>query len=566
MEIYEQNMAFIKARLAAVYDALTGPKHLDTEVIRLPEDDNFMLAATGFRVFMHSRYSQERELGCLFVNVQDDVETMILFGFGNGKAIDKIREKFPDLKRLIIVDPNPEPLLAFLQRRGINDILKCAQNISFIINKTVEEMENLLSRLIQGHNKVTVIPHLSYRFIYPDYHDALWQRVYDIIRLVAVNTITGEAHRAKWVTNVWRNLQYDAADLESLAEMCQGIPAILISGGPSLSKNIHLLKQAKDRALLIAVGSTMTILSSHGIVPHFRMAIDADEANLKIFAKVDTAQCPLLYGNRLFHGILPLYKASRVHMAFGDDDLLEKYIFEKAEIARMAVASGFSVANTALDMLIKLGCTKIIFIGQDLCYTGGRLHASGAWDENAENLQNTDRAVDIFGNQVETSKPFLGMKDLFEILIARAEGTQFINATEGGLAIKGAPNKTLAEVLEQDLTLQYSFTAEIDRILGQQEDAMREKRRKISAAVDGVQAAMGELLERNRRLLAKLAKVEQQASRGIPRRKLATELNQINVLAKKQMKKDFFSEVIYPTFLSKFVIRGNKLLSREKDS
>ncbi len=566
MEVCKLNSVFLENNLPMLQSALSAPNLLDNKVTYIAKEDNFVLTGNNFRVYMHSRYNQEREMSFLLNKIKADVETIVLFGFGNAKIINEIAIRFPALRQLIVVDPNPEPVLCYLQQRNINDIYKCFRNISFVVNKTVEEAENQLSQMIDGHNRITVLAHLTYQFIYPDYYHALWRKVYDIVRFKAVNTITAEAFREKWVVNFWQNLKYDAYDIGVFAQMCKGVPAILVSGGPSLAKNIHLLEKARSRAVLVAVGSAMTILSSHDIVPHLRVAIDPHEANRKIFAKVDTAQCPLVYSNRLFHGILPHYNAARINISLGDVDVLESYIFDKANIPRLSVRSGFSVANSALDMLIKLGCSPIIFVGQDLCYTGGRLHANGAWDENSENLQNTDRAVDIYGNSVDTSKPFLGMKDLFEFLIAGAQRTRFINATEGGLAIKGAPNKALAEVLEQDLLEKYDFTGEIERILGRQNGNFQARRHKINAVVDNVQAALAQLLERNKRMLTKLSKLERKVSQGIPKQKLLSELNLINALAKKQMMNDFFSNVVYQTFLDKIILRGNRQLDKIEDS
>lgn len=566
MNILEENMVYLKREIPAAYMAITGKKVLDNTISHIPDKDNFLLVDGKFRVFLHSRYDQEREMDFLLRPVKADVETIILLGFGNGKAVEKIAGMFKKLQHLIVVDPNPEPLLAFAQSRKLDDLVARFRSISFIVNKTPEETLNLLAPMIEGHHTITVVSHLSYQRLYSNYYQSLWQRVYDIIRFKAINTVTAEVHRKKWLTNVWRNLRFDAAPVESLTEICKGVPAILIAGGPSLNKNIHLLEQAKSRALLVAVGSTMTILHSHGIVPHLRVAIDGNEANEQLFARVDTSECPLVYSNRLFHGILPQYRAPLIHIAFGDDDVLEKHIFKKADICRQPVRSGFSVANSALDMLIKLGCSKIIFVGQDLCYTKERLHADGAWDAGNETVHRTDRALDLFGNEVYTSKPFLGMKDLFEYTITGAKATQFINATEGGLVIGGAPNKALAEALAEDLTVEYDFVAAIEQILEKQKECFGEQRRKIDTAVAALQSDVAELLERTDRILSKLEKSETKMGQGISEQKLLKDFHRINSLAKRQMENDFFRDVVYPTFLPKFMIRGNKILDREKDS
>lgn len=565
MEVYKRNMSYLKEKLPAVYQSLNAGKILTDKVEYIPQEDNFFISGNNYQVYMHSRYDQGREMKFLLGKVQGNVDTVILFGLGNGKTIGEIKLRFPELKHLIIVDPNPEPMLLLLHQREIAEFNNYFRNITFIINKTVHEAEDILEQVVKENNRLTVIAHLTYQIIYSGYYDALWQKIRSIIRIHAVNTMTHEAHREKWLINVWRNLKYDAADIGAFANISQGVPAILVSAGPSLNKNIHLLKQAKTRALIVAAGSAMTILDTHGIVPHFRVAIDPLVENKRIFEKVDSNACPLIYSNRLFYDILPHYQAARVHIAFRQEDFLEKYIFNKAEISGLSIRSGFSVANTAMDVLIKLGCAKIILVGQDLCYTGGKLHAKGAWDEQSERKQQTDEALDISGKRVFTSKPFLSMKQLFEYLIAGAAGTQFINATEGGLAIMGAPNKTMAEVMEQDLTVEYNFTAEIARVLGEQQEVLSERRRKINAAVDDIQVTVNELLARAERILHKIVEVERMVSRNVRKRTVRNELKTINALVEKQYNNDFFKEVVYPVFLNKFMIRGDKLLASQNE-
>ncbi len=566
MELYQRNISLIKNKIPTVYHALTAEKNFPDKVEYIPREDNFVILGNNYRVHMHSKYDQEREVKFLLDKIQGSIDTIILFGFGNGRAIQEISTRFPELKHLIIVDPNPEPLLSFLQRWEISSIFKYFPDITFVINKTVKEAEHILEQVIPKNNRLTVLSHLTYQIIYPGYYDALWQKLRSIIRFTAINTVTTEAFRKKWAVNVWRNLRYTSVDIGSFSKILNGVPAILVSAGPSLNKNIHLLKQAKSRALMVAAGSAMTILNSHGIIPHFRIAIDPSNPNEKLFDKVDTAACPLIYSNRLFHGILPNYKAAKIHIAFRDDDFLENYILNRADVPSMSIQSGFSVANTAMDVLIKLGCSKIILVGQDLCYTGGKLHAKGAWDEQYETTRQTDEALDIFGNQVFTDKPFLSMKQLFETLIAGASEVHFTNATEGGLAIKGAPNKTLAEVIEQDLNVEYNFTDEITKIWHEQQETLIEKKRKIDAVVDDIQMSVDELIARNERILRKIMKVEQKVECGVHDKTMFNELTAVNTLVQKQAKNAFFTEVVHPTYLNKFLIRGDKLLANRKDS
>nr|MCU0927573.1 DUF115 domain-containing protein [Hydrogenophaga sp.] len=62
--------------------------------------------------------------------------------------------------------------------------------------------------------------------------------------------------------------------LSALDGRFQGMPAILVSPGPSLDKNIHLLREAQGKALLLAPLQTLRRLHLAGIRPDFVLVLD----------------------------------------------------------------------------------------------------------------------------------------------------------------------------------------------------------------------------------------------------------------------------------------------------
>ena len=57
----------------------------------------------------------------------------------------------------------------------------------------------------------------------------------------------------------------------------QGWPAICISPGPSLARNVGLLREVQDRALLIAGTHSLTLLQKEGVRPHLVVLADAGD-------------------------------------------------------------------------------------------------------------------------------------------------------------------------------------------------------------------------------------------------------------------------------------------------
>lgn len=60
----------------------------------------------------------------------------------------------------------------------------------------------------------------------------------------------------------------------SLFDKFKEVPAIICGAGPSLEKNLTLLKEIKDQAIIFAGGSALNALQAKGITPHFGAGID----------------------------------------------------------------------------------------------------------------------------------------------------------------------------------------------------------------------------------------------------------------------------------------------------
>ena len=124
-----------------------------------------------------------------------------------------------------------------------------------------------------------------------------------------------------------------------------------------------------------------------------------------------------------------------------------------------------SVATMALDFALFLKCNPIIFVGQDLAHTGGRLYCSGVyfddewfagatnpeeWQARLDVLRSARRTVgvqDIFGKEVESTDKLLAYWNWILKEIDRHPDVHFINATEGGILRGNLTISSLKEAL-----------------------------------------------------------------------------------------------------------------------
>ena len=65
---------------------------------------------------------------------------------------------------------------------------------------------------------------------------------------------------------------------------------------------------------------------------------------------------------------------------------------------------------------------------------------------------------------------FIGIKSIFERIISSNPNVNYINATEGGIGIKGTEIKTFQKVLDEDLLEKYDYDSFFDDLFKQNKD------------------------------------------------------------------------------------------------
>lgn len=249
------------------------------------------------------------------------------------------------------------------------------------------------------------------------------------------------------------------------------VPAIICGAGPSLNKNIHLLSELKDRALIFAGGSALNALIPKKIIPHFGVAIDP---NIDQYSRVIVAQpyaIPFFYRNRLFHEALMTITGPRLYLN-GEGGYTTSDWFEKElNIEGEGLDGGFNVVNFSLQIARALGCNPIIIVGTDLAFTNEEYYADGI----AANLNLTrdDLKIhtsenptvlrkDIDGKPIYTLWKWITEAKWISDFAETHPDFTIINATEGGMGFKGVPNLSLKEAAEKYLKQSRSEIAGID--------------------------------------------------------------------------------------------------------
>ena len=238
---------------------------------------------------------------------------------------------------------------------------------------------------------------------------------------------------------------------DELSGLIKGKDVYLVAAGPSLDKNVELLKEKPENAVVIVVGRAFWKLLQLGIRPDFAVFLDAADRIYGQLRGLEQETVPLLIGSTACKRIAENYK--------GETYLICQEGFYEAE--RYAKENGFqtyltggSVATIAFDLAIRLGAKRVIAIGLDLAYTGNKIHAMNAgrrelWDD----MTGLIKIKPSDGGMVYTNPAMEMYREWFGMRIAKARKEQdgqlpeFINATEGGAYIEGMEYCTLAEAI-----------------------------------------------------------------------------------------------------------------------
>ncbi|EIM0286050.1 motility associated factor glycosyltransferase family protein [Campylobacter jejuni] len=234
-----------------------------------------------------------------------------------------------------------------------------------------------------------------------------------------------------------------------------GDTAIIVSTGPSLTKQLPLLKKYASKATIFCADSSYPILAKHGIKPDYVCMLERDEI---------VAEC---FNNDFgeFDKDIIFLVASLVHkktISYLKKNKRKYILIIKGQpFARCLglddygyINAGMSVSHMAYELAENLGHKNIILIGQDLAYAkDGQTHSQGFIHANLHN-GDYERDLDRFsttaygGNgKVQSSEIWTLFRQIFENFITFSQSKTY-NCTEGGARIESAIEKPFKELCE----------------------------------------------------------------------------------------------------------------------
>ncbi|EEA6180105.1 motility associated factor glycosyltransferase family protein, partial [Campylobacter jejuni] len=259
--------------------------------------------------------------------------------------------------------------------------------------------------------------------------------------------------------------------------------AIIVSTGPSLTKQLPLLKKYASKATIFCADSAYPILAKHGIKPDYVCMLERDEIVAECFnndfGEFDKDIVFIVKSVTHPHTIKYLQKNNRAFILVSTYASFIQYLkLDYFGYFNM----GFSVAHMNFLLTIHLKYKNIILIGQDLAYAkDGQTHSQGFIHANLHN-GDYERDLDRFsttaygGNgKVQSSEIWTLFRHNFEKDIVNIKMNYHIttyNCTEGGARIEGTIEKPFLwaceNLLDKDLNKPFDFPKFLDKKLAKE--------------------------------------------------------------------------------------------------
>ena len=423
----------------------------------------------GVQKFLHSKYDPLHEASQFIdANYSNKKIIYILIGLGLGYHLKVLYKKISANDRIIIFEKNPNIVRLALSQSDFTDILS-NPNVSLHIGVKPNKIEEILHKnrtnlAIYGYSSINLNSLVEVEL---NYYKLIASEIEQAYKKFKIDIDTQAAFSKEFYKNIFTNGKniIDSPGIISLRNISPNTPAILVSAGPSLDKNISLIKTARNKIIVITVATALKPLLRNNIEPDFVISIDPNEDTIQSFdTKIIPKNLWLIYNPCIPHSISSLFNSRKIVME--SKIALAKWITDNSE-KKGELDNVSSVAHAAFQIARQMGCKPIILVGQDLSFEGKRMHCTDSFynQANQDNI-GTDRTLEaledkkyrgytpsltktlnIYGQGASTTKAMDIYKNQFKKEFDKNQ--TILNATEGGVNIPGALNISLKEALNQ---------------------------------------------------------------------------------------------------------------------
>ncbi|EAM0119283.1 motility associated factor glycosyltransferase family protein [Campylobacter jejuni] len=228
--------------------------------------------------------------------------------------------------------------------------------------------------------------------------------------------------------------------------------AIVVSAGPSLAKQLPLLKAYQDKAVIFCADGALSMLEKEGIIPDYVTNLDCRDLAMKFFQNKENKTSLNILSCATHPSLVHFLDNKSVVLR--DDPLYQRFNLNDFGY----IDTGTHVSHFSYTLALALGFKNIIMIGQDLAFDkDGNSHSKGfSYGEqfSGEKTVPTLKAQAYAGKgEVLTHITWNDYRIKLEYLFAcNEQKAKFYNATEGGARINFTEELSFKECCEKLLT------------------------------------------------------------------------------------------------------------------
>lgn len=457
MDLFERNIQAMKARFPAAAQRILAAAP-DPDLTLFEQAGKLPTAAycrDGKEHLLHSKYDPRREAEKLVAGHHlAESSNIVVLGCGFGYHVRLLAERERHRDFIVVCEQNPAILKAAFTVLDFTDVLSC-KNVLWSVGDEPSQSVRLINEgmgISIVANTIAFVDHQPSLAIADPYYTAV-RRAFENYAVYATVNVNTQIERTRdFVGNAFKNAEafVRALPVSDLFGCGRGVAAFVVGAGPSLDKTVHLLHEAKGKAIIIAVDSAVSALVAHGIEPDFIVSIDFTPHTLHYFKGIDTGRAALVFDSEIHPGVLAEFSGRKYVVHLPKKSVSEWYTTIVGN--KGAIQKGLSVSHVGMLLAAAMEAEEIVLVGQDLAYPRAHWHAKGSHffqtlDVTAKEELHLCDTVDVFGGPVKSAVSLMVFKSHFEAVLDEQPELHCFDATEGGAFIRGTTVISLRDAL-----------------------------------------------------------------------------------------------------------------------
>ncbi|ELW9688246.1 motility associated factor glycosyltransferase family protein [Campylobacter jejuni] len=461
MSLLEKN---IQALLSGVNEPL-GNKLLNfiqnKTCSRFNIDENLNIYDKTHNVFMYENL--EEEINFFYQSILEKTPRypfVCIYGIGNALLIKNLAKHY---KHLFLFESEIELFILALSTLDLSEEL-CSGKI-YLVDIEEERVDIQLLILFDMKDMFEYLS-LYEMFVnnvyYKKFYEDIWHKADELceknIKVVIRNLNSSLCIGFECYSHL----------LQNIPSMLESIPfqrilserknkfdnTIVVSAGPSLAKQLPLLKAYQDKAVIFCADGALSMLEKEGIVPDYVTNLDFTDLAMNFFQNKENKTSLNILSCATHPNVVHSLKAENCMIVLRNKALYQRFNLNDFGY----IDTGTHVSHFSYTLALALGFKNIIMIGQDLAFDEkGNSHSKGFdFGEKFSGEENIDKLkVPAYAGKGEvlTHITWNDYRIKLEYLFAcNEQKAKFYNATEGGARINFTEELSFKECCEKLLT------------------------------------------------------------------------------------------------------------------